>query len=216
MNSDNNHSKRGAAKRPWEFLTVFLFVFFIISVFLYAIDFVPEAPSGDSSPFVAEKIVAPAEIEPQYAVEEPLKVVINSIGVDTLIKNPESTAFAVLDQELLKGAVRYPASAMLGEPGTVFLFGHQSYLPVVRNKAFKAFNDIQKLKEGDTISVSSKSAEYVYRVTKVTLTTADKGVIPLAREGSRLILSTCNSISSDREERYVVEAEMVSRHPLDS
>ncbi|MEK9177115.1 MAG: sortase [Patescibacteria group bacterium] len=215
MENDSEYSKRKATRQPWEFLGVFLVIFFLISVFLFAIDFVPEAPSADSSRIV-ENAEAAVPVAAAYPVEEPVRIVIDSIGVDTRIENPTSTDLALLDQELLKGAVRYPTSAKLGEAGTVFLFGHQSYLPVVKNKAFKAFNELQKLKEGDTITVSSATAEYVYRVQSVALTTAEKGVVPLSRDGNQLILSTCNSISADHEERYVVEAELVSRRALDS
>jgi LPXTG-site transpeptidase (sortase) family protein len=216
MTNNDNNQKRAGAKRPWEFLAVFLAVFFLISVLLFAIDFVPETPSAGPAQNIAAKEIPAPVLEVQYPIEEPVKIAIASIGVDIAIENPATTDLKALDEELLKGAVRYPTSAKLGETGTVYLFGHQSYLPVVHNKAFKAFNDVQNLKAGDIITVSSRTAEYTYRVTTVTLTTASNGVIPLAKEGRGLILSTCNSISADHEQRYVVEADFVSRRGLDS
>lgn len=200
-------------KRPWVFLAVFLVIFFLVSTFLFIIDFIPEPPA---SPSASEDLETSAAVTVQYPIEAPTRVIIDAVGVDTIIENPESADAQVLDAELLKGAVRYPTSAKLGEVGTVYLFGHQSYLPVVKNKAYKAFNDIQKLKAGDTIRVQSATAEYTYRVTSVALTTATDGVIALSAEGGKLILSTCNSLGADHEERYVVEADLVSRMPLDS
>jgi LPXTG-site transpeptidase (sortase) family protein len=97
--------------------------------------------------------------------------------------------------------------------GTVYLFGHQSYLPVVHNHAFKAFNDLQKLKAGDVITVSSGTSEYTYAVRSVTLTTAADGVVALESGSRTLVLSTCNSFSKDHEERYIVIADFITKTP---
>jgi LPXTG-site transpeptidase (sortase) family protein len=210
MTKGNNNEPSGLrviVKRPWAFLAVFLIIFFMISVFLFVIDFVPEPitpPHDMATP------TAPAVI--MYS-EEPVQITIDTIGVDTPVGNPTSIDITILDDALLSGAVRYPTSAKLGEVGTVYLFGHQSYLPVVYNHAFKAFNDLQKLSEGDLITVSSAIADYTYRVSSVRLTTASDGVVSLASTGRNLVLSTCNSFSSNHEERYLVEATFVSRTP---
>ena len=111
---------------------------------------------------------------------------------------------------MLSGAVRYPGSALLGENAPMFLFGHQSYLPVVRNQAFKAFNDLQKLDAGDTIRVYSNTAVYEYEVSTVSLVEAADALIPLVPGEKTLVLSTCNSFG-DPGERYVVEAKLISR-----
>lgn len=192
---------------PWRFAASFLAVFFVSAVLLYAIDFVPEKPGS---------VAGTATTTPEVPMtpEVPIAIKIASIGVDTVIANPATTSVAVMEAELLKGAVRYPASALLGETGTVYLFGHQSYLPVVHNKAYKAFNDLQKLKAGDIITVSSATATYTYAVRTVTLTTAKDGVVPLESTGRTLILSTCNSYSADHEERYVVTADFISKQPI--
>lgn len=189
----------------WRFAAAFVAVFFVSSVALYAIDFVPEKPAVEGTVAGATDIEA-------MTPEEPVTISIKAIGVDTPVLNPTTTSVTYLDQELLRGAVRYPTSARLGETGTVYLFGHQSYLPVVKNKAFKAFNDLQKLHEGDTIMVSSATADYEYRVTSVMLTTA-ADIVPLESVGHTLVLSTCNSFGSNREERYVVTADFVVRMP---
>lgn len=187
---------------------MFIAVFFVSSVILFLVDFVPEKPSDAGT--VAGVATASVAV---MASEDPISVSIPSIGIETSVSNPATTSVAVLDAELLKGAVRYPTSAKLGDLGTVYLFGHQSYLPVVHNKAFKAFNDVQKLKEGATITVSSATADYTYHVRSVTLTTAADGIVPLDVAGRVLILSTCNSISADHEERYVVIADFITKTP---
>ncbi|XKT74433.1 MAG: sortase [Patescibacteria group bacterium UBA2163] len=189
---------------PIRLLMVFFGVFFITAVILFLVDFVPEAPQQEES-VAAETASEETPVEmPQY-VEAPTRVVIPSIGVDTKIENPTSTAITDLDNALLNGAVRYPGSARLGERSTMFLFGHQSGLPVVQNKAFKAFNGLQKLSAGDVIKVYSDNTLYEYTVQSVSLVQASDALIPLKENSQNLILSTCNSFGEPGE-RYVVEA----------
>lgn len=187
----------------------FLLVFFVSAILLYLIDFVPEAPAPEVQP--TSTAAAPIAEVP----EVPIHIVIPAVGVNTAIMNPTSTDVRVLDSALLSGAVHYPGSADLGELGTVYLFGHQSYLPVVHNQAFKAFNDLQKLEEGDLITVSSATAVYTYAVRTVTLTNAN-GIVPLESDAHTLILSTCNSFSANHEERYLVVADLITRTALPS
>jgi LPXTG-site transpeptidase (sortase) family protein len=191
----------------WRFAAMFIAVFFVSSVALYVVDFVPEKPSDKHG------IVAGATTTATMTPEAPVSITIPAIGVNTSISNPATTSVPILDTALLSGAVRYPTSAVLGQMGTVYLFGHQSYLPVVHNKAFKAFNDLQKLKAGDTITVSSDTADYTYTVRSITLTTAAQGVVPLESNSRTLVLSTCNSFSSDHQERYIVIADFITKTP---
>lgn len=215
-------------ERPWEALIIFLLCFFLFSVVLFIIDFVPEpiqepetkatttAPVTtvkeipdlvpvQSTSLVAGPALAVVEVE---ASNLPTRIVIDKVGVDTPVVNPKSQSLAVLDAELLKGAVRYPGSAALGVEGSTVIFGHQSYLPVVRNQAFKAFNDLQDLKQGDTISVFAGSTEYRYTVRSVELVTTDVGSIALPTSGHTLTLVTCNSLGA-KEERNIIIADFI-------
>lgn len=192
---------------PWRFAATFLAVFFMSSVVLFAVDFVPEKPEAQVAGVAISTVVE------DTVPEAPVSIVIPSIGVETPIINPTETSIAALDTALLSGAVRYPTSALLGELGTVYLFGHQSYLPVVKNQAFKAFNELQKLTAGDEILVYSATAVYTYRVSAVELVDANEALIALDITSRTLTLSTCNSFG-EKSERYVVRAEFVHTSPL--
>ena len=112
---------------------------------------------------------------------------------------------------------RYPTSAELGQDnGNVVIFGHSSYLPVVRNQAYKTFDGIQNLKAGDLIIVYSSDEAYTYTVAAVQKESAasDAG-IPLAVSGKILTLATCNSFGA-KSDRFVVTANFVESHPLGS
>lgn len=139
--------------------------------------------------------------------ELPTRIVIEKANIDVTVVNPESDSIPILDESLKLGAVRHPESGKLGERGSnVFIFGHSSGLPVVINQNYKAFNNLQTLSEGDTITVFSDNREYTYVVETVRLTTADEAFISFKEShASKLTLSTCNSFGT-AQERYVVEA----------
>lgn len=203
-----------AWNRKWSFLAVFLGTFFVSFSLLAAFDLVPEAPAK-----VAEDApVAPSALSAAVALavpEDATRVEIPAIDLDVAIENPESTSVAILDDALTRGAVRYPTSAKLGEEGNVILFGHSSYLPIVNNSAFKAFNDIQKLKEGDRITVHGKTQSFTYAVTSVRSADAEEDAIPLTAEGRILTLATCDSFGK-KSDRFIVTAELVETYPLAS
>lgn len=205
-----------AYSKKWSFLAAFLAVFFVSFSTLAALDIVPEPIETDPAAIVAEvpqtALVASAI---QAQAEDPILVEIPALKLSVSIKNPTSSDVDVLDEALLTGAVRYPTSAKLGEEGNVILFGHSSYLPVVNNKAFKAFNEIQNLEKGDRITVSGGNTAYVYAVTQVASADAESAAIPLTKTGHTLTLATCDSFGK-KTDRFVVVAELVESYPLGS
>ena len=140
--------------------------------------------------------------------EEPTRLVISSIGVDTVIANPKSTNAEVLDAALTKSAVRYPGSGLPGI-GNMFIFGHSTGFSVVQNQAYKVFNKIKNAKAGAIITVYSKSATYQYSVTSVKLVDKSKELVTFDTENNMLTLSTCDSFGRDQD-RYVLEADLIS------
>lgn len=145
----------------------------------------------------------------------PEKIIFESLNKEVNIANPDSRDVTVLDEALLSGVVRHPDSATLNQKGAVFILGHSSYLPVVINKNFQAFNGIQNLSWGETIKLTSGNKVYVYEVDKVYRATATDTTVPIASEKQRLILATCNSFGSV-DDRYVVEADLVEVLYLDT
>jgi LPXTG-site transpeptidase (sortase) family protein len=141
--------------------------------------------------------------------ELPIGIDIPSVGVKANVQNPSSTDIEDLDEALFKGAVRYPTSAKLGEEGNVLVFGHSSYLPIVHNQSFKAFNEISKLEEGAPIFIYSDGRRYTYAVESVEPANIENDAIPLAVDGAKLTLVTCNSFG-DKTDRFIVTARLVN------
>lgn len=139
--------------------------------------------------------------------ENPTRIVIAKAGVNIAVRNPQSTNPDFLDTELTRGVVRYPGSGMPGV-GNMFIFGHSTGFKVVQNEAYKAFNKIHNLQNGDEIKIYSAKHVYIYKVTSVKK--VDKNDTWVRFDGSRnmLTLSTCDSFGT-KSDRYVVEAEYV-------
>lgn len=203
-----------------EYLVFFLVFVGVLSLtygFLFVIDFLPEKPTPKTPGVVATSTVT--KIEETPAVQEivdplPIRIIFDTLDNRTLaVLNPESSSVAALDAALLKGAVRHPDSADFERTGTIFLFGHSSYLPNVMNKNFQAFNGIQKLKWGDTVRLQSADKEYVYRVDRVYEVSANDAEVKIESGKSKLTLVTCDSFGS-KSDRFVVEASLIESHAL--
>ncbi len=206
-------------EKKWLYLSAFLSVFFLTLSVLVLLGLAPTFVMGPASRIglVGTEVPAPSTSAPQNGIdapfengqgESPIGIEIPSVGVKANVSNPSSTDIDVLDEALLKGAVRYPTSAKLGEEGNVLLFGHSSALPVVHNQSFKAFNEIAKLTPGEPVLVYSNGRRYAYAVESVKPADVENDAIPLAVEGSLLTLVTCNSFG-DKSDRYIVTARLV-------
>jgi len=191
------------AGRKAAFLFTFSTIFVIFFLTTWYLDLLPNAPTTHSEVPV---VVSPSNM----SGEAPVRIVINTINLSAYISNPSTDSVEVLDKALLIGAVRYPNSAPLGVKGTVLLFGHSSYLPVVHNKAYKAFDDIQNLLKGESISVYSSTKEYRYKVTstrKANVNDPSTNTVKLATDAQHLVLVTCDSFAS-KSDRFVVTANL--------
>ena len=207
------------------FLVAFFCIFTVSYGVLYALDIYPEpiTSSATSTAPVATTTIS----KPAVATTTPKKEIVSDIGSDTLpqtllipalsrtvpVLNPSSNSVVALDSALLKGVIRHPDSATFADEGTMFILGHSSYLPTVHNRNFQALNGIQNLKWGDVITVNSKNTAYTYKVEKSFKVKASGFTVPVAGKGKTLTLVTCNSFGST-EDRYVVEATLVSTKPL--
>lgn len=220
--------------KPMEFVVVFLVIFFVACIFLFAIDFVPEPPGKtttnthvaeaatvtfSASAPITETVVPKAQsntVASIHVVESdmPVRVSIPKVGIDTRVTNPQSTAVSALDTALLSGAVRYPSSATLSESAPMLIFGHQSYLPVIHNQAFKAFNSLQNVRPGDDVIVSSTTVNYHYRVTSIDYVDVEGSNVSIGGNAHTLILITCDSFGKQKTKRYVVQAEFNYEEPI--
>lgn len=214
MPKSNSRRKRGVvieiSHHPVAFGAAFLVLFALSVVFLSAVGATPDPAASDASNGTGPQSGESVTISNP---ENPVRIVATSIGLDANVENPVSTDIDALDEALKQGAVHYPTSAPVGVDGTVLIFGHSSYLPVVYHQYYKTFDGIQNLKTGATVSVYSGTTEYRYSVTGVRVASATDDVIELPSEGKHLTLVTCDSFSA-KTNRFVVTADFVGAYAL--
>jgi LPXTG-site transpeptidase (sortase) family protein len=170
----------------------------------------------ENLPELGEEIAAPApEQEPALAPQGiyPDRIIIQEIGLDLNVSNPETRDLEELDAVLKNGPARYVDSALLNERGNVLIFGHSSHLPVVHNQMYKAFNKIPELEAGDLIAVQGSGKEFVYRVTSIEQVDAAEGIIDLSRERTKLTIVTCDTLTG-KSSRFVLEAEFIGSYDI--
>jgi len=217
MNIEHHDIISRIESRKLPFSLVFLGTFTVAFIILSILGLTPDiTPSQKENTGVRAGASITAEDGASLVAETPIRIEVGNISLDATISNPATTSTEALDQALLSGAVRYPTSSLLGINGTVLLFGHSSYLPVVRNQAYKTFDDIQKLKKGDGIKIFSDTKEYrfaVKSVEKANATDAQSGTIRLPQDGQHVILVTCDSFGS-KEDRFIVTADLVGVYRL--
>lgn len=211
MEKDNNEQgfiRIILENKAYFFVNLFIILTMTFAV-LYLFGLVPE----EFKTLVGRDPVK--EVKENKVGELPVSVVIPAIGVDTQIYNPSTTSVKILDEFLLKGAVRYPGSGLLGGSGNIFLFGHSTGLKIVNNQAFKTFNGLKNLKKDDLIHIFSDKYEYVYKVVSVEMVGADKALVEFNTKNEMLTISTCNTFGA-KSDRYVVQSLYVAKKLLTS
>ncbi len=163
------------------------------------------------------QVIAPLEQPKMYGTSKststqrvvvggyPSRLVIPSIDVDTKVYVPASTDVTTLDRGLTKGPVYYPGSGTAAG-GNMFIFGHSTGHKVVINKAYKVFNELSSLSQGDEIYIVSNGNTFVYVVKKVSKVNKNETLVKFDTKSHLLTLSTCNSFGA-RTDRFVVTAE---------
>ncbi|NLT07668.1 MAG: class E sortase [Solirubrobacterales bacterium] len=186
-------------------------VLMVSGVLLIAVAGITVAWQEPVSAFVADRHQANLEQEledpPRRVLDRrPLpgdaiaKIEIPSIGVDEYVVEGTAT------DDLRKGPGRYPDTPYFGEPGTAAIAGH-------RTTYGAPFRDIDKLRRGQVIYLTTPTHRYVYRVTDNRIVD-DQDLSVLEPVGHKqLILSACHPLYSAAQ-RVVVFARQVSEKRL--
>ena len=115
----------------------------------------------------------------------------------------QSELNAALDQ----GVVLYPGSALPGQSGEVALTGHSSVFPWNKTSYGQVFALLDKVENGDVISLVYNNYQYDYQVTgKAVLLPNQVKTSPTMEQ--KLLISTCWPIGTSLK-RLVVYAELI-------
>lgn len=139
--------------------------------------------------------------------ELPQYIEVPSLDIQSTIEAPTVMTVAVLDAALNRGPVYYQGSGSPGERN-MLIFGHSTGFSVVRNKAYKVFNNIKDAKTGALIYIRTSSGVHTYRTINVKKVSKYNAWIQFNSTKPLLTLATCDSFGK-ASDRWVLEAEYV-------
>lgn len=115
----------------------------------------------------------------------------------------------VFMEELRGGVVRYPGTALPGEQGNAFIFGHSSNYPWVKSKYNDVFALLDTLEENDEIIVYYNQKKFIYRVTDRAVVKPGDVAVLEARDPTKkeISLMTCWPIGTTLE-RLIIFGEL--------
>ncbi|MCC7356277.1 MAG: sortase [Candidatus Doudnabacteria bacterium] len=152
-----------------------------------------------------------ASSESSQELTEPNKLRIPSLNIEAPIQFITETNETEFQKALAHGVVHYPNTALAGQPGNMYVFGHSSDLPWSKGEYKTVFALLPQIKSDAEIFVSDdKGKEYKYKVlsTKVVAPT-DLSVLD-QQENKRKLLSVQTSYPVGTAlKRFVVIAELV-------
>lgn len=123
------------------------------------------------------------EVIPPY---QEFSLSVSSIKIDKM-------AVAVDSNDLSKGLVQLPGSALPGERGNVFVSGHSSLSSLFSMLKSAPFARLTEIKKGDKIELLASGTKFVYQVVELkSVDPTDLSVIePPDSDGRYISLMTC-------------------------
>ena len=112
-------------------------------------------------------------------------------------------------QALRKGVVHYPGTAMPGENGNCYVFGHSSDVPFVNHPYKAIFVDLPNLKIGDKITIYHNQKHHSYKVLNSKVVEADDlSVLSQETSGEKLLTLQTSYPIGTAKQRFIVIAEI--------
>lgn len=144
-------------------------------------------------------------------LSEPNKLRIPSLSIEAPIRFVTEKNENAYQEALAHGAVHFPDTALAGQPGNMYVFGHSSDLPWSKGEYKTVFALLPQIKIGAEIFVSDdKGKEYKYKAlsTKVVVPT-DLSVLDQQGNKRKLLSVQTSYPVGTALKRFVVIAELV-------
>ncbi len=159
-------------------------------------DVVPDTRPNVSVPVESASVEPPAT-QPMVQEGDPIaRIEMPTIGVDNIV------VAGVEKSDLKKGPGHYPETPMPGQLGNAAIAGH-------RTTYGQPFFDVDKLRNGDQIVVTTVDGRYVYRVTGQQIVSPSdyEAVATLDPTKATLTLTSCHPKWTARE-RIIITSEL--------
>lgn len=142
---------------------------------------------------------------------EPDMLSIENLGIYAPVNYVSDKTEKVFQAALANGVVHYPGTALPGQTGNVYIFGHSSDLPWSQGRYKTVFALLPRIRKGDKIFLSNSAGKvFTYAVTNAFVASADdlKYLDPVNSK-KILTLQTSWPIGTALK-RYIVQAELIN------
>jgi len=119
-------------------------------------------------------------------------LLIPSLDINApVIANVDGSDKKAYDKALEGGVAQLQGSSKPGEGSNIFIFGHSSFYWWSLGNYKKIFANLDKLKEGDEITLWYNKKEYKYEVTETKIVSPDEVDVLKPTEKEQVSLMTC-------------------------
>ena len=188
--------------------------FILLYVFIPLDKKLPITPPQAAFPTVLTPMSADNPDTSTAIVSEPAKIKINSINVEALVSPVGINSLGDMDiDENPTQLAWYKLGPKPGEQGSAVIAGHYGW----KNGVPSVFNDLNKLKVGDTVSTYDQDGQLkTFKVTRTAMYAPDQDATDVFRSsdgGAHLNLVTCqgswNNTAKTYSERLVVFTDLI-------
>lgn len=161
-------------------------------------------------PATIESATASTPLPVAPATTAPDRLTIESLGIDVPIIYIDQKNEKTYQAALKKGVVHFPGTALPGEPGNVYIFGHSSDYSWSKNPYRTVFALLTKIKIGEVIQISDGQGRiYYYRVTGTKIISPkDTSVLDQQDNKKKLLTLQTSYPLGTALRRFIVFAEM--------
>ncbi|MDQ5951969.1 MAG: sortase [Patescibacteria group bacterium] len=160
-------------------------------------------------------IVDDADVDPEVSEAEeigvPNRLLIADLGIEAPIQYVEEKSESVYQEALRRGVVHFPGTALPGEPGNVYIFGHSSDYIWSPGEYKTVFAKLPQIEIGTEIQITNANGD-IFRYTVLeTKVVGPRDVSVLDQQNNQkylLTLQTSYPLGTALQ-RYIVVAERI-------
>ena len=137
---------------------------------------------------------------------------ISSLGIEAPVIYIDQKTESAFQAALINGVVHYPGTAMPGQAGNAYFFGHSSDFIWSKGHYKTVFAVLPKIKIGDTILITDPSGTpFIYTAVKTAIVSPnDVSVLQQNQDGQKLLTLQTSWPVGTALKRFIVVAEIKS------
>lgn len=169
------------------------------------VSYLGAAEEGGSS---LVRVINPSPVSTSTAVDPKIKEFGLAIGklniLVPVVKDVDGNNKKLYNESLQNGVAHYKGTALPGEKGNIFIFGHSS--ATVKGDYWEIFAPLNDLEENDEVVVYYENNEHKYKVKEKKIVEATDLSVLDKGKAEILTLMTCWPVGT-KEKRLVIKAE---------